>query len=593
MIAVITGTSIKLRVPESVAGIQVNFCKNPLCLNFGRPASNNVQPRGPGASTKEGRDTYTIGAGSTNHTTSMTCDLCGEHPPIKSNQAISEELTRMSAYLISAHDKTCPGTDCTNNNIPISTPKKYIKIGFTKSGTQRYRCLNCATTFSISTSSTFRQRKPEVNELVFKLLVNKMPLKRICETAGINIKTLYDKINFIHQQCMVFVASYERRLSNLTIDRLYLSVDRQDYIVNWGHADDKRNVMLHALGCADNSSSYVFSVFVNYDARIDTESINEEAISCGDLNVKPAFRRYARLWLDKDYEQAKGGRKRKDTKILGDAIRDTYDEVLSRPDVEEFDNPSAEIGLPLRGMQIHAEYTLYGYFYFLRNLLRNVGKVRFFLDQESGIRAACLSAFCQEVLEKKCDAFYVRISKDLTINEKRRLKVECDKMMEELRDSDPILAELTDHDLRLIVIKNRINELVKYGSWQDKWLFYPFPDMSEPEKAICWLTDLQDRAYNDEHLASLYCKATLHGIDRFFMQVRRRLSLLERPIATASNEGRKWYGYSPYNPAIVCKVLDIVRVVYNYVEIGNDKRTPAMRLGLHDRPTSFNEILST
>jgi len=34
------------RIPTTVNGIQVNFCKNPNCLNFGRPASEEVQPRG-------------------------------------------------------------------------------------------------------------------------------------------------------------------------------------------------------------------------------------------------------------------------------------------------------------------------------------------------------------------------------------------------------------------------------------------------------------------------------------------------------------------------------------------------------------------
>ncbi len=30
------------------------------------------------------------------------------------------------------------------------------------------------------------------------------------------------------------------------------------------------------------------------------------------------------------------------------------------------------------------------------------------------------------------------------------------------------------------------------GNWKDKWLLHPFPNMSEPEKAICYLTDYGD-----------------------------------------------------------------------------------------------------
>ena len=213
------------------------------------------------------------------------------------------------------------------------------------------------------------------------------------------------------------------------------------------------------------------------------------------------------------------------------------------------------------------------------------------MDQESGIRAACLSTFAMEILEKRCDAFYVRVNKDLTINEKRRLKADSQKEMDKLRESAPVLAEFSDHDLRLVIIKERMQDLMGIGKWNDRWLFYPFPDMSEPEKAVCWLTDLHDRAYDDDHLARLYSKATLHGVDRFFMQARRRLSLLERPISTASSDGRKWHGYSPYNPAVVGKVLDIFRIFYNYVETGKDKKTPAIRLGITEKVFTCKSVI--
>jgi hypothetical protein len=47
------------------------------------------------------------------------------------------------------------------------------------------------------------------------------------------------------------------------------------------------------------------------------------------------------------------------------------------------------------------------------------------------------------------------------------------------------------------------------------------------------------------------------------MQVRRRLSLLERPVSSSASLGRRWFGYGPYKP-----------------EVGRDKQTTAMRLGL-------------
>jgi hypothetical protein len=129
-----------------------------------------------------------------------------------------------------------------------------------------------------------------------------------------------------------------------------------------------------------------------------------------------------------------------------------------------------------------------------------------------------------------------------------------------------------------LLIKKRIDSMPEIGKWKDKWLLHPFPNMSEPEKAVCYLTNYDD--YDEEHQAWLYNKASMHGIDYFFMLVRRRLSLLERPISTSSGAWRRWFGYSAYNPDIIVKLLDIFRVYYNYCLTGQDKKTPAMRLGL-------------
>lgn len=81
-------------------------------------------------------------------------------------------------------------------------------------------------------------------------------------------------------------------------------------------------------------------------------------------------------------------------------------------------------------------------------------------------------------------------------------------------------------------------------------------------------------------------------MDAYFNQVRRRLSLLERGIHTSSNAGRVWNGYAPYNPTLVQKMLDILRVVHNYILKSNtDKKTPAMRLGLANSIVTYEDVL--
>ena len=379
-------------------------------------------------------------------------------------------------------------------------------------------------------------------------------------------------------------------MEGLPIRRLYIGVDRQDYMVNWSKSTDKRNVILHSVGSADNETGYVFGLHLNFDPAMDSAQIEKEALDCGDYDRKRHFRRYARLWLEEDYEDSlrRGTttwKREAHGSLLGD-IKLTYDEAIEREDVEVSEEQDDDTKLPARGMQVHAEYTLYGHFFFLRQLLSGVDKIRCFLDQDSGMRAACLSAFTDKIKGATCDAFYVRINKNLTINQKRQLMASVRKEWDEVKKLNP---DLSDSKLKLMIIKERVKEVMSLGKWDDKWIHHPFPSMSEPEKALCYLTDIH--GYDEDHKAWLYNKASLHGVDRFFMQIRRRLSLLERPIATSSSTGRKWHGYSAYNPAIIIKMLDIFRVFYNFVEIGKDKETPAMRLGLAKGKVSMDDIV--
>lgn len=580
------------RIPEAINAIQVNFCKNPRCPNFGIPASTEKQPRGRDAD-KRGRDAYKMcgTSGDRRHRSpGLICKYCKECPTIKSNTAIYEEFQRMSLYLTGT-SVTCPNTQCANHKVDVKAGKPhYQSFGKTKSGSQRYRCKLCRTTLATG-APTIRQRKPHKNIQVFRLLVNKMPLKRICEVADISMSTVYDKINFIHRQCMAFAASRERNLlEGLPLKRLYIGVDRQDYLINWTQAEDKRNVVMNAVGSADNTTSYVFGIHLNFDPSLDCVAIEHDAIESGDYQKRHPFRKYARLWLQEDYGDSVGNGYNNTFRFPGESleggIESAYDEAIARDDVEVAEALDETIRLPSKGMQVHSEYTLYGHFFLLKKLLGGVEKVRFFLDQESGIRAACFSAFTEEIKQGECDAFYVRINKDLTVNERKRALAENRKQWNTLKKSYP---ELSDSTLKLMIIKERMKQVKKFGKWRDRWIKHPFPNMSEPEKAVCYLTETDK--YDEDHMAWLYNKASLHAIDRFFMQARRRISLLERPISTPSSAGRKWYGYSPYNPEIVSKVLDIFRVFYNFVEVGKDKETPAMRLGLAKGKVDMEDII--
>ncbi|MCG8028177.1 MAG: hypothetical protein N0E42_12130 [Candidatus Thiodiazotropha endolucinida] len=272
---------------------------------------------------------------------------------------------------------------------------------------------------------------------------------------------------------------------------------------------------------------------------------------------------------------------------LATQIDAAYQKFNQRSDVEVADEHDGTTQLPPNGMQVHDEYTLYAHFLYLKKLLPNHGKLRFFLDQDSPIRAACLAAFHQEIKNRTVDAFYVRINKSMTVNEKKKAKQHAQEELEAIRDTNP---GLTDQMICNLLAQEQVAGMSPHGKWNDLWFMHPLPDMTEPEKAICHLTDMGD--YSVEHRANLYLKAALKSTDSYFMQLRRMVSLIERPTSTASANQRRWHGYHAYNPNVIVKLLTIYRAYYNFVKV-SDKHgtTPAQRLGLARAPADINSIL--
>lgn len=93
-----------------------------------------------------------------------------------------------------------------------------------------------------------------------------------------------------------------------------------------------------------------------------------------------------------------------------------------------------------------------------------------------------------------------------------------------------------------------------------------------------------------ESVSTLQIEPRTH-IDNVFMKARRMHSALERPVSTSSSHNRVWHGYAPYNPAMLEIYLTLFRVASNFIHVGDDGRTPAMRLGFAKEPLRYEDIL--
>ena len=607
------------RTPPPHGEIRSNFCKEPSCLNFGVPMPERAEAAriarvakaakaahaaaiaavvasGGTASPFPGvRGHYAVKSGGADPM--ALCRVCGASFPFKNDRAIAEERDRLTARLREPPSVGCPDSACPNASVPVGTPGAWASYGKTKAGSPRWRCGACGRTVSESARTTLRQKHPSRNRLIFKLLLAKTPFARIADVVETDQSTVQHRFGFIHGRCVAFASRRERKLAEMEFPRLRVAVDRLDLAMNWRSRHDRKNVVLSAVASVEERTGYCFGLHLNFDPGTNVSEAEDEALALDDASKPSAWRRHARIWLTDDYVRAAAKREglRSRTKPrnvariplrgLGREIEETYSEALGRDDVESPDEPDDDRRLPELGAQVRLEYALHGHFHYLRALLPNVGKWRFFLDQDSGMRAACLGTFHREISARTCDAFYVRIAKEMTIDEKRRSCAAAGKAFAAAKAARP---GLSDRDAVAALLRQRLAAMTTRGPWRDRWLSHPLPTMSEPEKAVCWLTP--DPSMDLDHVAMLHAGASLHAVDALFNQIRRRVSMFERPIVSAHGN-RTWSGYAFYRPTHAVWMLEILRVWHNFVFVGKDGKTAAMRLGLARAPIDYGDII--
>lgn len=120
---------------------------------------------------------------------------------------------------------------------------------------------------------------------------------------------------------------------------------------------------------------------------------------------------------------------------------------------------------------------------------------------------------------------------------------------------------------------------------------FPISDKDEGNRFINCITDVRDLSI--EELAGLLVNVNNRTINNFFQELRRRVSVLERPLVTARGDGKS-YIYSNYNPKYAQYAVIIFRTFFNFCWVSkknNINQTPAQRLGLTDKVFDYKDII--
>jgi len=554
--------------------VNVNFCKNPLCSNFGIPAELESR-QGRNRRGSNDRSLYAISG--TAFEASIRCSACNTHSVIKSNKAIREEFDRHLQALSRPRGHHCPDEACENHVKPVdSHPESYHRHGTSASGAARYRCKACRKTFSARTGHS-RHRKSHENRTVFQLLVSKVAIAKIAQITDLSPPAVYGKIDFLHEQCRKFLADRERHLPDMVLGDMKVCTDMQDYMVNWPNKSLRKTIQFRAIATSCLETGYVLACHPQVDTRFNTTEIQDKVIACGDIDRKPAFREFARLWTFEDYARALT------------LPREAFLPV--REDQELPEHMTEDRQLPDQGAMVHIDYLAFGHFMFLRHLLRGSGRVHFSLDADPGLANAVFASWAEKTKAGKVDVAVMMCDKAATIDEKNAQVAKANRLKELALEQYPGL-----HPFKAFLTYFVDNSLLGSLSGprrglalREREIEYPFIKKSEPGKKVRLYTD--DGSRSSLSIAGVLHDTSLHQVDRFFMQVRRSIAGLERAPAYPRRASRKWYLYGFYSPEMVEKCLVIYRTYFNFIAKGQDGKTPAMRIGLAKGTIRFEDVI--
>lgn len=575
--------------PETGKLIQLNHCKNPNCQNYGVAALNpklkeSGEPkRGLGNAYKLTRSK--VGK-------SLTCKLCGSSTKFINNKAFVSESTRINS-VFRLKEIACPDTQlklssrrkrpCRNATVNIiEHPKRYTLKGIRPSGikgqehlsSQRIQCNACKNQFNVPLNPQMGQKRIDVNEVLFKGLVNKGILNRLSEQLDISMSLIYQKLEFFYEQCIQFDQWHiNKNISSLNGKLLTLSMDRQHYLVNWTDKDDARPTKLVNTSTVDNKSRFVFASTLNFDFTSDWDVVRKDNAMRRD-HEKPEWKRRHAQYVFNDRE------------VQGDDVNDEL-----------------SLKAPSQGLLVQQTYSLMAHLELMKPIYNAIGYTYLMADDDEGFELGICLVLRELIEAKKIFPILIRADRNNASQmQDKRSWAEQVLRKHGVEYSGEGKESLSIEEKRELAQKywaaTLENQLHTSGHSRSEWLVHPFPK-SQHSIQLKPLVGVDEEHWLE--VAENLFDSSTQGVDNYFQMIRRRINVLERPITSATN-GNRWNGYASYNPKWSVMLVEILRVYNNYVMTdfkklknkGSNKKplTPAQKLGLAAKPYSIQDILS-
>jgi transposase-like protein len=582
--------------------IQYNFCTNPFCKWCGKEQMKFETIKGnPSRYKLSGRSSKKM----------LVCNPDPIHPNVGmtlncysiaiSNWSVAEEISRLVRINqtkdvepeYNFHKDSCVVGHLT----PFDTPSEFYKQGKTLNNAQRWQCKMCKKKTSIlpnkRQSTTYRQKKNDVLPMFAKLLLNKMPISRTCDILEIGVGTYYHKLEWLYRCCLEFLEKYETApLTNVTFKEMWLNTDKMHYNLNnvrkkgqggqkYSGLEDSQ-VQTYVVVSADTISRYVFRSDVAYDWEMTVEDLKLDTVVYKEDHLNDFSKKNNSL--DFSYYPQEP------------TENDTQKPHEYRAELNKFNKRMQYVD----GLHVNPTYTTMAHFWLIKQMVKS-NEWRMISDNDASIMTAFFRVFSKEV--RLSDAHHFLCLLDKNKSRKQCLE-EFDDAKSDLLDwgfhrgyETKNLRKLAYSYLKELFEKHQFHNEIKtpthsYNDWAKNPIIHPLASRDKGFHKVDCTTDLS--SLEPKEIAKMAMKVNDNATNSFIQQIRRRLSILERPLMTARGDGKS-YIYANFNPKYAQYALTILRTFYNFCETyksaDGKELTPAQRLGITDKVFDLKDII--
>lgn len=338
-------------------------------------------------------------------------------------------------------------------------------------------------------------------------------------------------------QCLKFLERHEQRaFQNHEFKRIWMDTDQLLYYLNnvkkRGHGGERYEdaeepiFQTSVLVSGDVFSKYIFRADVAYDWQTTLDDIQLDTITFKEDHMNEFGRKNARL----RFSFAPQPPTKNDTQSQWDYIDARHEFDLRRKYID--------------GMHVDATYTAIAHYWLIRQMI-NAEKWRFVSDEDGSLMTALYRVFKDEIRDGRAHHFLCKVDRSKTKQEAymeykdgRENLVRWGRSIGETKAS---LSALAKKQLEVTLRSHKFYEVVttkgdSYKNWAKNPLEHPLPTVDKGYYTVDCTTDIS--GYTPEHLAALLLNVNNNTTNGFMQQIRRRLSILERPLVTARGDGK-------------------------------------------------------